>query len=328
MLTPTSKVFLPVAGVALLLGAAYKILTGDLLGSVLFLMVGTVSFLLGIMLSTVRENELAPVVAADAPPPRVRPVVAAPLPGGGGWTMLGAVAVALFLLGLIEHPLFTWAGLLFGLAAGAGWLARAASEATGRHISLMPVGLPVVCLFAIGSVMFFVSRVLLAVPEAGSTAIALTLAVVIMGVATLAAVRPSISGRTLTAALAVGGLLMVGGGVVAASVGERDIEKHAEEHVGEAGLVQLKAENITFSREEIDLKADTEVEIQLDNNDRNTQHNLVILGKDPGGPPVFRGDLVTGVATATYRFRAPAAGEYKFQCDVHPGQMKGTVKVA
>ena len=51
MLTPTSKVFLPVSGVALLLGAIYKTLTGDVLGGTLFLMVGAVAFVLGVMLS-------------------------------------------------------------------------------------------------------------------------------------------------------------------------------------------------------------------------------------------------------------------------------------
>ena len=42
MLTPTGKVFLPVSGLALLLGAIYKITSGDVLGGVLFLMVGAV----------------------------------------------------------------------------------------------------------------------------------------------------------------------------------------------------------------------------------------------------------------------------------------------
>ena len=98
MFTPPSKLFLPVAGVALFLAALYKILSGDLLGSVLFLMVGAVAFVLGVMLSTVRENEFAPVVAADAPPPSVRPVAVAPLPGGGGWPVVAGLAVGLVML--------------------------------------------------------------------------------------------------------------------------------------------------------------------------------------------------------------------------------------
>ena len=327
MFTPTSKVFLPLAGVALVLGAIYKSITGDLLGGVLYLMAGTVAFLLGVMLSSVRENELAPVVAPDAPPPAVRPVIAPAMAGGGGWAVVGAVAVGLIVLGLVQHALFTYAGLLVGLAAGAGWLARSASEITGRQISLLPLGLPVLGLFTIGSIMFFLSRILLAVTETTSWVLALAVAVVIMFVASIAAVRPNISGRTLAGALAVGGMVMIGGGLVAAAQGERHIEQHSEEHAGEAGLVQIGAENTAFSREEITLTADTEVEIRFDNNDRNVQHNISILGQDPSRP-VFRGQIVTGVATVTYTFHAPGPGEYNFQCDVHPGQMKGKVKVA
>src|SRR3954453_19251804 len=138
MLTPPSKLFLPIAGVALFLGAVYKILSGDLLGSVLFLMVGVAAFLLGVLLSSIRENEYAPAVAANAPPPDVRPVAVAPLPGGGGWPVAAGLAVGLVMLGLIEHPLFTWAGVLVGIFAGVGWLARSSSESTGRVISLLP----------------------------------------------------------------------------------------------------------------------------------------------------------------------------------------------
>jgi plastocyanin len=325
--TPTSKVFLPVAGVALLLGALYKILTGDLLGGVLYLLVGTVAFLLGVMLSSVRENETAPVMAPDAPPPAVRPVAVAPLPGGGAWTPVAALAIGLFLVGLVGHAAFTWAGVVVAMAAAAGWMARAASETTGRQISLLPLGLPVLGLFAIGSVMFFLSRILLAVTETTSWIIALAVAVVILGIASLAAVRPNISSRALTASLAIGSLAMIGGGVVAAAIGERHIEQHSEEHAGEAGLVQIEAEGTTFSTDTITLAANAEVEIRFDNNDRNVQHNISILGEDPTRP-VFRGELVTGVATATYSFHAPGPGEYRFQCDVHPAQMKGTVRIA
>ena len=328
MFTPTSKVFLPVAGAALFLAAVYKILTGDLLGGVLYLMVGTLAFLLGVMLSTVRENEVAPVVAPDAPPPAVRPVAVAPVPGGGGWAVMAAMALGLAVLGLIQHQGFTWAGLILGLAGTAGWLARSAAESTGRQISLLPIGLPVLGLFAIGSVMYFLSRILLAVTETTSWVIALAVAVVIMVVASIAAVRPNISGRALAAVLALGSAAMIGGGLVAAAQGERHIEQHAEaHHGGEAALVQLAAENTTFSRDEITLKADSEVEIRFDNNDRNVQHNITILGQDPSRP-IFRGQLVTGVATVTYSFHAPPPGEYSFQCDVHPGQMKGKVRVA
>ena len=325
MFTQTSKLFLPIAGAALFLAAVYQIMTRDVMGGVLYLMLASVSFLLGVMLSTVRENEYAPVVAGDAPP-TVRPVYVRPLPGGGGWPVLAGVSVGLVMIGLIQHPIFTWAGVLVALVAGSGWLARAASETTGRSISLLPIGLPVLSLATIASVMYFMSRVLLAVSETASWVIALLVGVVILGCASVAAVRPNITGRTLAAVLAIGSVVMVGGGVFAAAVGERHIEVHSEEHGGEAALVQLGAENVAFGRDEITLAADTEVEIRFDNNDRDIQHNITILGQDPSRP-IFRGQLVTGRATVTYTFHSPPAGEYRFQCDIHPDQMKGTVKV-
>lgn len=327
MLTPTAKVFLPVSGAALLLGAIFKILSGDVLGGALYLTVAVVAAVLGVALTSVRENEVAPVVPADAGGPTVRPVLVAPVPGGGPWAAVAAAASGLVLLGLIEDSRFAWAGILIGLVAAVGWISRASAESTGRAVDLMPIGLPVLGLAFIASVMYFVSRVLLAVPEAASTAIALGVAVVIMVVASYAAVRPRVGGYTLATILALGAVVMVGGGIYAAAVGEREIEVHGEEHGGEAGLVQLKAENTAFAQKEITLAANQEVEVRLDNNDRGVQHNFALYGADPA-KPLFRGQLVSGVATVTYRFMAPGPGEYKFQCDVHPSQMSGTVKVA
>jgi plastocyanin len=325
MLTPTGKVFLPASGLALLVGAIYKITSGDVLGGVLYLLVGAVAFVLAVMLSSVRDNEVAPVVAADAPPPGVLAVAVAPVPGGGGWSMVAGASVGLIVLGVIFHPILTAAGILLAIAAAIGWLARAASEATGREISLAPLGIPVLGLTTIASVVFFLSRILLAVNKDASTAIALVAAVLIMGFATLFALKPNISSRTIVASLAIASVVMVGGGVIAASHGERKIEEHAEEGIGEAGLVQVKAQNVAFAQQEITLKANADVEIRFDNNDKAIQHNIAIFGSDPN-KPIFQGDLVTGVATVTYKFHSPPPGTYEFHCQVHP-TMKGTVKV-
>jgi plastocyanin len=321
MLTPASKVFLPVSGVALLLGAIYKILTGDVLGGTLFLMVSVVAFVLGVMLSSVRENEYAPAVSADAPPPGVRAVAVAPVPGGGGWSVVAGASVALIVLGVIFHPIITAAGVLVGLAAGAGWLTRASSESTGRAISLMPIGLPVMGLVTIASVIFFLSRILLAVPKNASTIIAIVVGILILATASLFAVRPAISSRAIVAALAIGALVMVGGGIAAAAHGERK----TEEHVGAPAGVKIKAQSVAFDRTDIALKADAEVEITFTNADKGIQHNIDIFAGDPSNS-LFKGDLVTGASTVTYTFKAPAAGTYKFQCDVHP-TMNGTVTV-
>jgi plastocyanin len=248
----------------------------------------------------------------------------APVPGGGGWSAVGGLALGLIVLGVIVHPIITAAGVLVGLAAGAGWLARAASESTGRPISLLPIGLPVMGLVTIASVIFFLSRILLTVPKAASTIIAIAVGLLILGTASLFAVRPNISSRAIVAALAIGAVVMVGGGVVAAARGERKTEAKAGE-AGAAAVFKLKAQSVAFDKTEIDLKADADVEISFTNADTGIPHNIDITSAD--GKSIFKGDLLTGAATTTYAFHSPPAGTYNFQCDVHP-TMKGTVKVA
>jgi plastocyanin len=186
----------------------------------------------------------------------------------------------------------------------------------------MPIGLPVVGLFAIGSLMFLISRILLAVPEKASTAIALAVAILIMAGASLAALRPSISSRALVAALAAAGVLLSAGGVVAATKGERKVEAHHA--LGEGGI-EVSAKGLAFDKQDLALKADAETEIQFTNGDAPIPHNIAIYSD--GGQNLFRGDLATDKTPVVYTFKAPAAGTYKFQCDVHP-QMKGTVTVA
>jgi plastocyanin len=320
MLTQSSKVFLPVSVVAVLFGLAYRLWAGDLLGTTLFLMLGAVAFVLGVMIATVRENEVTPPTAADIAPPEVRPVAVAPVPGGAGWSLLGGLAVGLVTLGLVVSPVMVGAGVLVGLAAAAGWLARASGESTGRLPSLMPIGLPVVGLFAIGSLMFLISRILLAVPEKASTGIALAVAVTILGVASLFALRPSVSGRAMVAGLAVAGVLLTAGGIVAAAKGERKVEKHA---AGE-GAIELSAKGLAFDKQDLALKADAETRIRFTNDDAPTPHNVAI--DSDGGQNLFRGELATDKTPVVYTFKAPAAGTYKFHCDVHP-TMKGTVTV-
>ena len=64
--------------------------------------------------------------------------------------------------------------------------------------------------------------------------------------------------------------------------------------------------------------------IKFTNNDAATQHNVEIKNAD--GSVAFKGDLVTGVASATYNVPPLKSGSYPFQCTVHP-TMTGTLTV-
>jgi plastocyanin len=164
------------------------------------------------------------------------------------------------------------------------------------------------------------------VPKEASTVIAIAVGILILGTASLFAVRPAISSRAIVAALAIGALVMIGGGVAAAAHGERKTEPRAGEAAGGAAPVKIKAQSVAFDKTDITLKADSDVEITFTNADKGIQHNIDIFGADPT-KSIFKGDLVTGAATMTYSFHSPAPGTYNFQCDVHP-TMKGTVTVA
>ena len=250
VLTQPSRIFLPVAGASLVLAIVYGAFTGDWLGISLYLLLMGVAGFAGVVVAGFRVNDAPEWIAPDADPPTYHEVARTPLPAGGAWPFTAALAVTLLLLGLVVGPLPAYFGLGLGLVTVAGWLAQVSADTTGRQINLLPIGIPVLGLFCIAALMFFMSRILLAVPEMASTWIALAVAVAILGMATLLALRPSISARTMVSVLGVAGVLMIAGGLVAASAGERHIEHHGGGQEGHApGAVELVAKDIALRPE-------------------------------------------------------------------------------
>src|SRR3954447_9170817 len=126
----------------------------------LTLTAGSVMAAVGIAAGS-RSPETAPAaasVAIDAPPPGVSPVNPGRPHGGGGWPALGAAAFAMMLLGFVVSPLLAVAGAFAAAVTLVGWLASASGDQTGRTPNLLPIGLPVVGIFTIVSLMFFMSR--------------------------------------------------------------------------------------------------------------------------------------------------------------------------
>ncbi len=332
MFTQASKVFLPLSAMTLFLSLAYQIMTGDVLGSILLLLVGLVAAYLSVAVATARHLDAPePVVAtAEAPADALPGIVRSP--GGGAWPLAAGVAITLGVAGFVLGPLASFAAMAVGAVTAVGWLGRVSAERTGRYANLLPLGLPVLGLFAIASLMFFMSRILLAVSEQGSTWIALVVAVLIMAGGTVFALRPEISGRTMAVVLAIGGVLMLGGGLVAAAIGERTIE-HTVEHDSEgatehgaASPAEISAKDIAFDKSELHLAAGSDVKLTLVNDDVGVPHNLAIYRTEDFKDPVFVGEVFPGQGTRTYEFKAPGPGTYYFRCDVHPN-MKGKVTV-
>ncbi len=98
---------------------------------------------------------------------------------------------------------------------------------------------------------------------------------------------------------------------------------------GTAGgaVIKLAAKDIAFDQHDLSAPANAPFVIQFDNQDAGVPHNVAIYEDNTKQNVLFRGDVVTGPTQTTYNVQALPPGTYYFQCDVHPGQMSGTIVV-
>jgi plastocyanin len=92
------------------------------------------------------------------------------------------------------------------------------------------------------------------------------------------------------------------------------------------GAVTVIAQNLAFSPTSISLPAGQASTITLDNQDSGIPHNIDIFTDTTYTTSLFKGDLVTGVASQDYNVPALDPGTYAFRCDVHTN-MTGTLTV-
>jgi plastocyanin len=89
---------------------------------------------------------------------------------------------------------------------------------------------------------------------------------------------------------------------------------------GASDKVSLTAKGIAWDKTTLDLPANKQVTVTVDNQD-TVEHNFTFedakAEKD-----------VEGGETQEVSFTTPAAGSYEFHCEYHPSQMKGTVTVS
>jgi plastocyanin len=93
---------------------------------------------------------------------------------------------------------------------------------------------------------------------------------------------------------------------------------------GGGTVIKEIAQGIQFVNKDLSAPADTPFQIEFDNQDANTPHNIEI--KDASGGVVFKGEIFNGIATKVYDIPALPAGTYPFICTVHPN-MIGTLTV-
>jgi len=96
---------------------------------------------------------------------------------------------------------------------------------------------------------------------------------------------------------------------------------------GNAATIEIAAQNIAFDKTTLTAPANTPFTLRFTNNDAGVPHDVVIHnGTSTSDPPLFEGEIFTGVGSRDYQVPALKAGTYAFSCKVHP-TMTGTLTV-
>ncbi len=250
-----SKYLLAASGASWLAAMAYGLVTGGGLVGVLsfgykggvgehfgyailmFLMVST--FMLAMVLFFTRDGDaeaMAALVGAESAPQ------VSPATGPAYWGPIAAFGAAAMMLGLAVSIIFFYLGLatffvILILWTVETWADRVTADTDVNRVirnrTLGPIEVPMIATIGIAAVVIAMSRMFLATSHTGAVVIGSIFTVLIFGGA-VALSRTDVSRKTWTAVMAIGAVLVLGGGVVGAAMGEREIH-HSEHHGDDHG---------------------------------------------------------------------------------------------
>lgn len=191
-----------------------------------------------------------------------------------------------------------------------------------RDRLVLPILIPVGAIALLAFLALAVSYILLNVPHAVATGIALMLAFnMLMGFAAAAA-KPKMGKASMAMLGGIALVPLIVGGAAAAGVVEFP-EEHGEEE--EMPVVEIAANNIQFDKEELRIPADAPFILRFDNQEAQP-HNVAIIEEEGSSNVFYREDSFVGPEVRDWESEPIPAGEYYFLCDVHPN-MNGTAIV-
>jgi uncharacterized membrane protein YqhA len=226
-----SKALFGMAGVTLIVSIAYGIRTND--GSATsalgFIAIG--AFVLGLLV-VFADPDRAPWYAPDAP-------IAQQSPSGGrpslpsAWPLVWAAALAVLAIAAATDAVLVGTATVLMVVAAIGWFFQHFSEhptyssryaARLKERLVVPIGLPVAVLILLAIIAGSLSRIFLALPEQGTRAAALAVALIILVSAFAIAASDRIARTALALLCSFALLCAVGGGVVGLVNGEHHFE--------------------------------------------------------------------------------------------------------
>lgn len=95
----------------------------------------------------------------------------------------------------------------------------------------------------------------------------------------------------------------------------------------ESGPIFLSAANTQFNKDSITIAANKATTVNFHNGDSTTHNFDIISGPPPYQKPGTQPAPAAPSQSVTYNIPALPPGTYQFQCDFHPGSMKGTLTV-
>lgn len=210
----------------------YKEGVGEHLGYSILIGVAAVAGGVGLIVLALRDAD--PEAEAQVAHLDHVPAVEAP-ESPSYWPVVAAFAAGAMVVGLVVSSALFAAGLIVLAIVVVEWSIKAWSDRqTGdpevnraiRNRLMYPIEIPVGALLGIGVLVTLVSRVFLATSKNGSTVVAIVVALLILTTASLLVARPKASANIVSALLLAAGVLVIGAGIVAASVGPREFEEH------------------------------------------------------------------------------------------------------
>lgn len=213
----------------------YKEGVGEHLGYTMLLGSAVVSAFLGFICIALRDADPeaeAQVAHVDHAPP------AEAINRTNFWPIVAAFSLGALAIGLVVGSQLFVAGCIGIAIVIVEWGIRNwADRRTGdpevnreiRNRIMLPIEIPVGALLCIGVLVALISRVLLATPKEGSTGVAIVVALLVLGTATLIATKPRLSANLISGLLLLGGIAVLAAGITAASIGPREFEEHEED---------------------------------------------------------------------------------------------------